>query len=402
MNNTIKLLPAIVIVAFNRPKALDRLLKSIEGSKYDLMDIPLVISIDGGTSDEVVKIANDFEWKFGEKELITHEKNLGLREHILQCGDLTEKFGSIIMLEEDCFVSPNFYYYGKHALDFYECDENVSGIALYSYSFNEGAQMPFNPFNDGKDVYFMQVPSSWGQAWTKKQWMAFKKYYNEAPNILHGDRLPVNVKRWPESSWKKYFFKFVIDKNKFIVYPKISLTTNFGDIGTHYGKTTEKLQVPLDFRTNGYSFISFDEAMVKYDAYFEILPELIGLPPNTIMDLFGTKELDLFDGEYVYSIKDCVNPIKTFGYQLKDNFLNIKYEIPGCVIKYGEKKDFKVVESSVKKDLMQKMNELIYESGFSDGEKEGYVRGRDFIKSSKPYKLGNLLLLPLKKLFSRK
>ena len=94
--------PAIVVVTYNRPDSLMRLLGSLTKARYPV-GVPLIISIDGGDNREkqVVKIAEEFPWPHGKKEVICHEKNLGLRKHILSCGDLTERYDSVIVLEDD-------------------------------------------------------------------------------------------------------------------------------------------------------------------------------------------------------------------------------------------------------------------------------------------------------------
>lgn len=99
--------PAIVVVAYNRPLSVTRLLNSLSKAKYLVDNITLVISIDFENSDkhrEVVKVVNDFEWKHGQKQIIQYEKNIGLKNHIISCGDLTEVYGSIILLEDDLVV----------------------------------------------------------------------------------------------------------------------------------------------------------------------------------------------------------------------------------------------------------------------------------------------------------
>ena len=54
---------------------------------------------------------------------------------------------------------------------------------------------------DESDVFFMQFPSSWGQAWTNKQWDLFKKWYaNNCNEIKNTNKIPDNVLSWPKSS----------------------------------------------------------------------------------------------------------------------------------------------------------------------------------------------------------
>ena len=91
-----RIAPAIVVVAYNRPESLGRLLNSIAQAKYPAdQQIPLVISIDGGGSNGVAvrKIAHEYDWLHGEKEIIDHQTNLGLIEHVFSCGDLSQRFG---------------------------------------------------------------------------------------------------------------------------------------------------------------------------------------------------------------------------------------------------------------------------------------------------------------------
>ncbi|MEJ7683902.1 MAG: hypothetical protein WKG06_39795 [Segetibacter sp.] len=108
--------PAIVIVTYNRPASLQRLLSFLSKAVFDCSDVNLVISIDYHSSskhDEVVKIANDFDWKYGFKKIIEHKSNLGLRAHVLSCGDLSEEYDAVIVLEDDIVVSPFFYKYAS-------------------------------------------------------------------------------------------------------------------------------------------------------------------------------------------------------------------------------------------------------------------------------------------------
>ena len=54
----------------------------------------------------VNKIANDFNWRLGEKKVIIHTQKLGLRNHFIWVGDQTERFKNVIFLEDDLIVSP--------------------------------------------------------------------------------------------------------------------------------------------------------------------------------------------------------------------------------------------------------------------------------------------------------
>ena len=100
---------AIVVVAYNRPDSLNRLLDSLTKVNYEGHNVPLIISIDYSGKDDVYLAAEAFEWKFGEKKIIRHPENLGLKKHVLSCGDLVKDYDAVIILEDDLLVSPGMY-----------------------------------------------------------------------------------------------------------------------------------------------------------------------------------------------------------------------------------------------------------------------------------------------------
>ncbi len=270
--------PAIVVITFNRPKSLDRLLGSLNHAFYKEKEITLIISIDYQNSsehDEVVDVANNFKWIQGDKKIIQQTKNIGLREHVLSCGDFVDDYDSIIMLEDDLYVSPEFYNYATDALTFYNKEEKVGGISLYTHKKNFLNKYPFEIIPDSNDVFFLQIASSWGQAWTKHQWSGFRNWLGNK-EIIDTDPIPLQVKNWPETSWLKYFIKYLVSTNKYFVYPKESLTTNFGDSGTHSRKSNVVYQVPL-FLGKEINFVGMEKSVNVYDSFFEILPSRLKL-----------------------------------------------------------------------------------------------------------------------------
>ena len=89
---------AIVAVGYNRLDSMKRLLNSLLQANYPIDDIPLVISIDCSGETMLYDYVKDFNWPFGQKYVNIQEERLGLRNHIYQCGDLTEFFKGVIVL----------------------------------------------------------------------------------------------------------------------------------------------------------------------------------------------------------------------------------------------------------------------------------------------------------------
>lgn len=336
----------IVIAAYNRKEPLKRLLFSLNNAIYP-PNVKLIISIDGGVSkSEIVDIANRFEWKHGEKQVINSEQNMGLRKHILKCGQLAKLYDGIVLLEDDLYVSPYFYTYVLQAQEVYGNVRDVTGVALYSHHYNETACLPFKPLDDGYDVFFMQVACSWGQSWLKHQWEPFEDWYNRNINIeLSGDAgVPPDVRLWPKTSWKKYYLKYMIENNKYFVYPRISLATNFADPGVNH--TGSKIfQVPLLYGEKEYRLPEFSKSVSKYDAYCEIAPaSLAGLLKEFSdcdfeVDLYGMKNKKEIASDYVVTTQALTECIKSFGRNLKPHELNVSEDISGDEIKFGLKND---------------------------------------------------------------
>ncbi len=328
-----KFCPPIVVVAFNRPESLSRLLQSLDSAAYPNEQITLIISIDRAENNKnVLEIANQFKWRFGEKKVIYQKKNLGLRKHILQCGAYSESYGSVIILEDDLFVSPFFYDFVQHSLNFSNDKESIGGISLYNHELNVHTNDNFRALDDGFDNWYFQFASSWGQAWSRNQWKGFIKWYNDKPKINDDERIPQNVRNWSEKSWLKYFTAYLITKDLYFLYPKTSFTTNFSDVGTHVGIRSTAYQVPLQHgKKNEFNFSDLDESKSTYDAFFEnlYLNKILGLNrKNLTIDLYGYHSLE--PHRYIISSRILDYEIqRSYGCFLKPIECNILMDIEG-------------------------------------------------------------------------
>lgn len=322
---------AIVVVAYNRPQSLFRVLNSLTMADFqDRKDVSLYISIDFSGEFECLKIAQEIEWNFGKKIVTEHQENLGLKDHILSCGDLSQNHDAIIVLEDDLFVSPQFYTYTLSAIQFVNDDPEIAGIGLYSYNYNEFAYTRFYPINDGYDNYYMKVPCSSGQVWTKKQWGNFRDYLDTAPELSYDDCLPHFVVDWKPSSWKKLFYKYIVDESKYFFYPRASLTTNIGDEGQHTKNPMDVWKTELLLGKMSYRFCSLSDSKSVYDSFFELEGRVYNLFSNTNksieFDLYGLKPINHVKSEFLFSIKKCRKIIRSYNVDLLPFELNVLYE----------------------------------------------------------------------------
>ena len=350
-----KTYPAIVVVAFNRENSFRRILRSLAEANYQ-STVTLVISIDNnGVNNHIARIADDFEWKHGEKRVIYHPKHMGLRNHVLSCGDMVYEFGSILVLEEDIYVSPVFYEYACRVAEFYNHDKRIAGVSLFALPYVEGHKLPFTPVMDGNDVFFIQTAGSIGQIWNIDQWSAFRKWYDTKPELeeIHG--MSQIIKNWPTHSWKKYFVGYMIVHNKYFVFPKKSYVTNFTDSGTNMIVKSFSLQVPLQLKKSDTQFVNIEESNAVYDAYTEILPDRINRLTDILqkydydVDLYGKK--DYFTKPMILTTRTCKNRILGFDRNMKPHEMNIIMNIEGSVISLARKEDVLMRPQTIEEKL---------------------------------------------------
>ena len=309
------------------------MLNSLDKAHYDNAKVDLIISIDKNDNELVYELADNYEWKYGEKIILKQQENLGLREHILRCGDIALNYDAIIMLEDDLVVSQSFYRYATQSVKFYSKESNIAGISLYSYRIAETVNRPFIPVQDDSDIYFMKVPSSWGQIWTSEQWLSFRAWYNENANKNQQleNLIPPNVISWPESSWKKYFYMYLAVTNKYFVYPRVGLSTNMGDIGTHFSEKTPNYQCVLmgDFNRD-FIFKHLQQSASIYDGFYENerLIEFFKALNNVSINYYGCK--NELDANYLITTKKLhYKIIKSWSLSLIPYELNIYNDIRG-------------------------------------------------------------------------
>lgn len=247
----------------------------------------------------------------------------------------------VVLLEDDLVASPHFLSFVETAADAYGADEQIAGVSLYSHHFNESACLPFVPLVDGTDGFFLQVPSSWGQLWTAGQWRRYRDWQARAGGERTesgDDLLPANVRRWRLASWKREYQRYLLETERFIAYPRSSLTTTFGDKGVHHGGTNV-FQAPLLTGRRPWRLDTLADSVSCYDSYCEIRPEClsrigpVSIPSDVVIDLYGTKRLP--DGRLCLSQQSVRRPERTFGLEMRPHEMNILSEVPGEFFRLG-------------------------------------------------------------------
>lgn len=327
---------AIIVIAYNRPMSLKRLLDSICNAQYS-EQFHLVVSIDkSDIQEELIEIVRLCAWDKNFLTIIKHDKRLNLKKHVLFCGDFVYKFESIVMLEDDIIVSKYFPEYVIQTLDLYGQEKEIAGISLYSPSVNVETNRPFIPFNNGKGVFLMQFPQSWGQCWNKRMWNDFKEWLQlQNDDIFNSLDIPENVKKWGKQSWLKYQVAYCVLMNKFYLYPYESLSSNCSEAGSHNSFSfNSSYQVPLRSYSINLKKYNIRE-MVRYDAFFEnlsiisTLSFLNEISSKICIDLYGYKKNYKSYDILVTTNQLNIEPIKKIQLTYRPHELNLLYPIHG-------------------------------------------------------------------------
>lgn len=339
--------PAVVVAAYDRPLSLHRLLKSLANAQYG-HPVRLVISIDAGGQEwaTVRQVAQEFEWSFGEKEIVCHEQHLGLIGNVFFCGDLSQRFGSVILLEDDLLVSPAFYNFAEQALVYYADEKSVAGISLNTLWFNGFTHHPFVPYLDGNDAFFMQTAWFQGQAYSRRQWAEFRSWYGRGEHqIRPEDGMHELFASFPPTDWFPLKTKYLVDSDHFYVFPRHSLTTNFGERGTHFVQRTDFFQVPLQSVSSELRLSPIRESVAVYDSFQELVPSRLNRLCDQfdgydyVLDLNGARSLQNIPTEYVLTTKMCRSPLLSYGKHMWPLVANVIEGVPGNGISFCRKQD---------------------------------------------------------------
>ncbi len=207
-----------------------------KGASYDLVE----------KIRQVREIIRKKNW-CNKVHIIERSTNVGLAENIIKgVTEIINKFGKIIVLEDDIVTSQGFLKYMNEALNFYDKNEKVMHISGYMYPHEE--KLP--------ETFFFNVPLCWGWATWKRSWESFNNDANflwqeiqekKELSILDkfgGDYLSSQLAHNITGRLNTWFIKWhtsVLLQNGFTLYPSISLVENIGfdNSGIHNGEFSQ-------------------------------------------------------------------------------------------------------------------------------------------------------------------
>ncbi len=165
-----KELAPIILFAYNRPKHVKQVLEALQQNKLSEQS-ELFIFSDGGKDFEDEKLVEetrkilDNTTGFKKTTVIKRPVNFGLAANVIDgVSTIIEKYGKVIVLEDDLITSPTFLSFMNKALDVYENVDEVAHIHSFCYA---GLNLP--------DTFFIKWVGSTGWATWRKSWRLFER-----------------------------------------------------------------------------------------------------------------------------------------------------------------------------------------------------------------------------------
>lgn len=243
-------LSPIALFVYNRPEHTNKTVDALKNNTL-ARESSLFIFSDGPkneSSKNKVKEVREYIKKidgFKEVVIIEREKNYGLAKSIIEgVTEIVNKFGKIIVLEDDLITSPYFLKYMNDALDFYENQEKV--ISIHGYVYPTKKNLP--------ETFFIKGADCWGWATWKRGWKLFELDGKKLLSELQREKLLREFdfnSSYPyvrmlekqiaglNNSWAVRWYASAFLAGKLTLYPGKTLVQNIGadSSGTHCGST---------------------------------------------------------------------------------------------------------------------------------------------------------------------
>ena len=249
----------IAFFAFNRPyHAIETLNSLCNNQEISQTDFYAFIDGPRKTSeiqliDNVEKIIRSFESKFKSLTIYRSDINLSCGMNLKRgITEVLSENESVIVIEDDIYVSNYFLAYMNTALKFYKNSKEVWHINGYNYPVKIEGQF---------ECFFVRSMECWGWATWKDRWMNFideplacDPYYLKATftkkmikefdlnlrKSIFWSQVEDNASGKLNNTWDIFWYSFIFLKSGLCLTPKVSMTRNIGHDGSGSHTTFDK------------------------------------------------------------------------------------------------------------------------------------------------------------------
>jgi hypothetical protein len=236
----------IALFTYNRPQHTKLTVNAL-ANNFLAPESKLIIFSDGPKNpDDEQNVRETREYLktvtgFRSVEIVEQKHNLGLAKSIIEgVTKIVDRYGKIIVVEDDVVTSPYFLQYTNRSLEMYEQDEKA--VCIHGYVPPVKTKLP--------DTFFLRGADCWGWATWKRGWKLFNpdaeqlldkinaaglaKHFN-FDNTFRYTRMLKQQAEGKIDSWAIRWHASVFVEGGLTLYPKQSLVVNIGfdGSGTH-------------------------------------------------------------------------------------------------------------------------------------------------------------------------
>jgi hypothetical protein len=243
-------LAPITLFVYNRPVHTRLTVEALK--KNDLAkDSHLIVFSDAPKSESQAEAVREVRkyirsiTGFRSVSIVEREWNWGLANSIIDgVTSLVNKFGRVIVLEDDLLTSPHFLAYMNTSLETYQNEERVMSITGYMFPIDNSG-LP--------ETFFLKILGCWGWATWDRAWKYFEK---DPKNLLESfsqseiDRFNLEgaYDFWSQvqqnesgkiNTWAIFWYTSMFQKDGLSLHPAFSMVDNIGNdnSGVHCSKT---------------------------------------------------------------------------------------------------------------------------------------------------------------------
>lgn len=175
---------------------------------------------------------------FRSVTIVEREVNWGLAKSIVEgVTSVVERFGRVIVLEDDLVTSPAFLAFMNQALDQYEAESKVWHVSGWSYPIDHVGS---------DDAFLWRGMNCWGWATWADRWRYFEKDPAELVKAFNWRQrrdfdLGGTQVFWPQvtqnvkgriNTWAIFWYATIFRRGGLCLNPKVSFVTNIGHDGS--------------------------------------------------------------------------------------------------------------------------------------------------------------------------
>lgn len=222
---------------------------------------------------EINDNADDNEKSFRSVTIIEREKNWGLANSLIAgITEIVNKYGRVIVVEDDLIVSPYFLKFMNDGLEKYKDEDRVASISAF-----------LNPVEgDIPETFFLRYFACWGWATWKRAWDLLNTDARDLLRQLRWKKNDFNIggggafyemlycqKVGLVNSWAVRFYASCFLRNKLHLFPgrTMAIQTGMDGSGVHCGETSILNNMAVSKTAIQINDISIIESKNMYSAF---------------------------------------------------------------------------------------------------------------------------------------